>query len=302
MISRRQVGWLLTALLVSAMVSSTMANIAMEVAQGSSASLAESLGEARKFVAKPNDPKKQLHIEEQNKKSDNIKQQDQGFSWGDLLSITFNLLLGINGSPGATDKMDTDLKNGEFSWTNIISLGLKLLLGAFGAGDNSAMDKMDNESPLQTVLSTVLSYLTGNDNPAEMAVMAKQASELINLVVSLMDALRTSLSQRSLEARALGQTSQMTEAAIASTYMIETVVRSYGTEDDICMQKYLCEANKNCVDNSSDSVYFYCQVGTYGVSYLLDHLTYTPFEIFIDAGRRGRLGENCIKVFSCNDV
>lgn len=41
----------------------------------------------------------------------------------------------------------------------------------------------------------------------------------------------------------------------------------------------------------------------YGMSYLLERTTYTPFEIYNDAGRRGRVGENCREIFSdCNDV
>jgi hypothetical protein len=38
---------------------------------------------------------------------------------------------------------------------------------------------------------------TGSDDPNEVAVMAKQASEVVHLVVTLVEALTTSMSQRS---------------------------------------------------------------------------------------------------------
>jgi len=46
-------------------------------------------------------------------------------------------------------------------------------------------------------MGAVIGTLTGSDDPNEVAVMAKQATEVINLVVTLVEALTTSMSQRS---------------------------------------------------------------------------------------------------------
>ena len=45
------------------------------------------------------------------------------------------------------------------------------------AGDN--VDRIDAISPTQAVLGTVISAMTGSEDPAEVAIMAKQANEVI---------------------------------------------------------------------------------------------------------------------------
>ena len=86
--------------------------------------------------------------------------------------------------------------NGEdpFSLRNIAYLGLKLFLAVAG-GTSSGIDKSDTVSvllllrlvfmmilcqvsPLQPVMGAVIGALTGSDDPNEVAVMAKQASEV----------------------------------------------------------------------------------------------------------------------------
>lgn len=259
---------------------------------------------ARKFNAKPNSVKKQQLVQP------DVKQEQPaagGFQWGDILSFALQILIGgpTAGPHGASDKMDyiTQLTSGEFSWSKMISLGLQLVLSVIGGGDNAAIDKMDGGSPIESILTTVIAYLTGSNDPNEVGVMAKQASELLGLVVTLLDALRTSFSQRSFEARSIGTTDPLADAAVAASTMLKSYIKTYGTEDEICMQKYVCEANNDCVYGTGDTGYLFCQMGTYGISYALERSTYTPFEIFNDAGRRGRIGEKCMEIFSeCNSV
>ena len=50
----------------------------------------------------------------------------------------------------------------------------------------------------QPVMGAVIEGLTGSNDRAEVSVMAKQAAEVFGLVVSLAQALATSMSQRSL--------------------------------------------------------------------------------------------------------
>ncbi|XP_071521857.1 uncharacterized protein [Panulirus ornatus] len=293
MMSRQMMGMTLVLLLASSLVSSTIA-ASME---------AQEAQEARKFVSKPNDIKKQQHLHQANVKQE--QPNDGGFQWGNLLSMAVQIFLGgpANGPHGASDKMDyiTQLTSGEFSWSKVFSLGLQLVLSVLGGGDNAAIDKMDGGSPVEGILTAVISYLTGSNDPQEVGVMAKQASELFGLVVTLLDALRTSFSQRSFQARSMGTSDPLADAAVAATTMLKSYIKTYETEDDLCMQKYLCEANSDCVYGTSDTGYLFCQMGTYGMSYVLERSTYTPFEIYNDAGRRGRVGENCQEIFSeCN--
>jgi len=258
----------------------------------------------RKFASKPNN--KMKHSNQQLPSSEKQEEQSGGFSWGSLLGLAMQLFLGgpVDGQ-GASDKMDTiaALTRGDLGWGEMFSLGLELVLNVVRGGDNNAVDRIDNGSPLEGILATVISFFTDNDDPSEVNVMAKQASELFGLVVTLLDTLRTSFSQRSLEARALGSSDPMADMAVAGTTMLKTYIRNYNTEDDLCTQKFLCEANRNCVESTGDSGYLFCQIGTYGMAYVLEHQTYTPFEIFNDAGRRGRVGEDCVEIFSeCNEI
>lgn len=87
-----------------------------------------------------------------------------------------------------------------FSVRNIAFLGLKLFL-AIAGGSSSGVDRNDVSSPIQDiaqpVLGAVIGALTGSEDKNEVATMAKQATEVINLVVTLVEALTTSMSQRS---------------------------------------------------------------------------------------------------------
>lgn len=110
--------------------------------------------------------------------------------------------LGGSTGPSQTDRIEGIDLNGEdpFSVRNIAYLGLKLFLAVAG-GSGGNIEKSDTLSPIQSlsqpVMGAVIGALTGSDDPNEVAVMAKQATEVINLVVTLVEALTTSMSQRS---------------------------------------------------------------------------------------------------------
>jgi len=114
-----------------------------------------------------------------------------------FVPLIIDTLAGSTG-PSQTDRIEGIDLNGEdpFSLRNIAYLGLKLFLAVAG-GTSSGIDKSDTVSPMQPVMGAVIGALTGSDDPNEVAVMAKQASEVINLVVTLVEALTTSMSQRS---------------------------------------------------------------------------------------------------------
>jgi hypothetical protein len=111
-----------------------------------------------------------------------------------FVPLIIDTLAGSTG-PSQTDRIEGIDLNGEdpFSLRNIAYLGLKLFLAVAG-GTSCGIDKSDSLSPLQPVMGAVIGALTGSDDPNEVAVMAKQASEV---VVTLVEALTTSMSQRS---------------------------------------------------------------------------------------------------------
>jgi len=117
-----------------------------------------------------------------------------------FVPMLIDTLSGSTG-PSQTDRIEGIDLNGEdpFSMRNIAFLGLKLFL-AIAGGSSSGIDKSDNSlGPMQPLMGAVIGALTGSKDPSEVAVMAKQASEVINLVITLVEALTTSMSQRSFD-------------------------------------------------------------------------------------------------------
>jgi len=115
--------------------------------------------------------------------------------------MLIDALAGSTG-PSQTDRIEGIDLNGEdpFSLRNLAYLGLKLFLAvAGGSSSSNSIEKNDNFSPMQPLMGAVIGTLTGSDDPNEVAVMAKQATEVINLVVTLVEALTTSMSQRSFD-------------------------------------------------------------------------------------------------------
>jgi len=112
-----------------------------------------------------------------------------------IVPLLIGVISGETG-PSQTDRVDGIDLNGEdpFSWRNIVNIGLKVFLAIVSS--QSATEKSDGDW-LQPVMGAVIEGLTGSNDRAEVSVMAKQAAEVFGLVVSLAQALATSMSQRS---------------------------------------------------------------------------------------------------------
>ncbi|XP_075233746.1 uncharacterized protein LOC142331609 [Lycorma delicatula] len=268
--------------------------------------------EARKFAEKPNASKKVQVLEDRNDLDDlqtNQIQDAGGFSWSNMLGMIMQLIFNPSGQqgPNKSDSLDTDQGIAPSPWANLLSVGLKILTAFLGGGGGvnpgDGIDKVDNSSPMQGILAAVLSAVLGTKDPDQVATMAKQAGEFINIVVNLLDALKTSFSHRSIAARSIGKKDSVSEAAVAGLTLLKGYVRTMKTTDDSCMQKYVCEANKECSGTINGSSAIYCQLGTYATSFLLEKTSSSPFDIFYEAGRRGRSGDDCQQLYlACNEV
>jgi len=264
----------------------------------------------RKFAEKPNALKK-VALDDIDEDIQTNQIQDNGaggFSWtnmlGTLMTMFFNNAANIQ--PTKSDDLETNGGLATSPWANVISIGLRIFTTLLGGGaTNDGIDKVDNGgggSPMQGILAAVLSGVLGTKDPEQVNTMAKQAGEFINIVVNLLDALKTSFSHRSLAARSIGKKDSVSDAAVAGIAMMKSYVRTYRNADDKCMQKYLCEANTECNKDIGGSSIF-CQLGTYATSFMLERTTGNSFEAFYDAGRRGRSGENCRQIYlECNEV
>lgn len=119
-----------------------------------------------------------------------------GLKYGPTL---FNLAFGGEGGSTpdkGTDKVDNlEIKEEDpLSTSNLISMAIKVALALFSSATSSGgIDKSDVNTT-QSILGIIISALTGSENPSEVAVMAKQASEVVNMLISLVEALQTSFS------------------------------------------------------------------------------------------------------------
>jgi len=95
------------------------------------------------------------------------------------------------------DPGNTDLTDDRMSTKSLALLGLKLFLTVVGGSAAQDRNTEGDGSLIEPLLRTVIGAFLESDDPAEADAMAKQATEVINLVMTLVDALSTSMSQRS---------------------------------------------------------------------------------------------------------
>jgi len=97
-------------------------------------------------------------------------------------------------SSSTVDRVETAAAaNDPFSWSNLISMGIKVALALVSSYTSDGIDKSDAISPSQAVLGTIISALTGSEDPKQVATFAKQADEVFGLVQDLGNAVFTSL-------------------------------------------------------------------------------------------------------------
>ena len=85
--------------------------------------------------------------------------------------------------------------------------------------------------------------------------------QFIQIVMNLLDALKTSFSHRSINARSMGKRDSMSDAAVAGISMLKGYMRTYRNADEKCQQRYMCEANTECIREIGGASIF-CQLGS----------------------------------------
>ncbi|XP_058462282.1 uncharacterized protein LOC131437131 isoform X2 [Malaya genurostris] len=228
----------------------------------------------RKFAEKPNAIKKVALDDIDDIQTNQI--QDVGFSWSNMLGMLMQMVFnGGNNAPTKSDDIDNGGTFAQSPWANVISVGLKIITALLGGGVNDGVDKVDNgSSPMQ----------------------------FINIVVNLLDALKTSFSHRSISARELGKKDSLSDATIAGITVLKTYARSYYNSDNKCLLKYICEANNDCMKAVGGSSIF-CQLGNYATCYVMEKKSHASFELLYEAGRSGRMGLDCRQLsLECNEV
>ncbi|XP_063993999.1 uncharacterized protein LOC135171401 isoform X3 [Diachasmimorpha longicaudata] len=248
------------------------------------------LREERKFAEKPNAIKKAGLDDIDDVGSNSIQEGGAtGFSWSSMLGMLMQMLLGQTGAITGPSKNDIDDGVAASPWSNLLTVGLRVITAILGGAQqpvDGGLDKVDNQSGTM---------------------------QFINIVMNLLDALKTSFSHRSLNARSLGRRDSVSEAAVASISMLKAYMRtmkaysSSGKSEDEqqrgCPERIICEASADCAADSPKHSPVFCQLGSYLASWYLQGQGGAHFEALYDAARRGRTGENCRTIFmDCNAI
>ncbi|XP_054714151.1 uncharacterized protein LOC129223818 [Uloborus diversus] len=150
----------------------------------------------------------------------------------------------------------------------------------------------------KNVIRTLVKLIFGNDE--ESAATSKQ---ILNLFVSVLDMLKSSLGQRARSATSRGSRAVLDDAAIASASLLKGYIRAFMTNNNSCVQKYLCEASKEAVSDGREVGYLIAQIGGYAASYALENQKNAAFQENYAASRKGRSGEDCKSLYQvCNEV
>ncbi|GIY85246.1 uncharacterized protein CDAR_508051 [Caerostris darwini] len=150
----------------------------------------------------------------------------------------------------------------------------------------------------KNVIRTLVKLIFGNDE--ESAATSKQ---ILNIFVSVLDMLKSTLGQRARSATSRGSRAVLGDAATASASLLKGYVKAFMSNNNSCVQKYLCEASKEAVSDGREVGYLIAQIGGYAASYALENQKSAAFQENYAASRRGRSGEDCKAVYQvCNEV
>lgn len=108
----------------------------------------------------------------------------------------------------------------------------------------------------KNVIRTLVKLIFGNDE--ESAATSKQ---ILNLFVSVLDMLKSTLGQRARSSTSRGSRAVLDDAATASASLLKGYIRAFMTNNSSCVQKYLCEASKEAVSDGREVGYLIAQIG-----------------------------------------
>lgn len=108
----------------------------------------------------------------------------------------------------------------------------------------------------KNVIRTLVKLIFGNDE--ESAATSKQ---ILNLFVSVLDMLKSTLGQRARSATSRGSRAVLDDAATASASLLKGYIRAFMSNNNSCVQKYLCEASKEAVNDGREVGYLIAQIG-----------------------------------------
>lgn len=113
---------------------------------------------------------------------------------------------------------------------------------------------------------------------------------------------RNSYSQRARSAEARGAKHVMDDAIVAGISMVRGTARSATAGTETCVKRFMCEASRDAVREGREMGYLLSQLGGYVSSQIVSFQKSVPFQASYDAVRKGRSGEDCSKLYTCNET
>jgi len=126
---------------------------------------------------------------------------------------------------------------------------------------------------------------------------------VLNVLVKVLDMLKSSFGQRARSSASRGIRDSLDDAAVAGISMLKGYVRSVLSTEEQCTQKHICEAAARASREGRELGYLIAQFGGYASSYLLENQKSVPFNSNYEASRQGRNGADCTKLYqTCNEA
>uniref|UniRef100_T1IMM8 Uncharacterized protein n=1 Tax=Strigamia maritima TaxID=126957 RepID=T1IMM8_STRMM len=148
----------------------------------------------------------------------------------------------------------------------------------------------------QNLFKTIFSMFTGKMD-GESAT-----KQILNLILSVIDTLKQTFTNRAMQARSHGSNNIGSDAAVTGLTFLKAYVRSMAAHDNKCVQKFLCEANKEAVERTNDIGHWIGTATSSAIGYLLERSKVATGDVIADASWKGRRGEDCAILYSmCSD-
>jgi len=149
----------------------------------------------------------------------------------------------------------------------------------------------------KNMIKTIIKLIFGSTE--ESAATSRQ---VLNVVVKVLDMFRNSYSQRARSAEARGTKHVIDDAIVAGISMLRGTARSYTAGSDTCVKRFMCEASRDAVREGREMGYLLSQLGGYVSSQVVSMQKSVPFAAGYEAVRKGRSGEDCTKLYTCNET
>lgn len=148
----------------------------------------------------------------------------------------------------------------------------------------------------KNLIKSIITMLFGS----QQEVRATSRS-LLNVVSKALDLLKNAFSPKSRSSGARTFRESAEDVAAAGISMLQGYVKSVLTNDDACVQHYLCQASKEARNSQKETGALIATVGGYATSMMLNQTKSADMKLYNEAHSLGRANGDCSR-FTCNET